>query len=108
MKSFEQHSDGRVYVRSGDALYIDTLENFIADFGEAPEAIPEGAHERMYTQGRRHAFNGPEGTVAGGDMPYDLGDRAIAQIEDLIGKAVVRATPTSTPQDEQGQQSVIA
>lgn len=94
MTSFEEHSDGRIYVRTDAATYIDTVENFTADNGAAPDALPDGVVERVYVPGRRHALGDGDGnTVAGGDRVWAFGDNAIAAIATLIAAQTARNAP---------------
>lgn len=91
MKSFEQHPDGRVYIRAGDKLYLDTRENFEVDYGDKLAPLPDGVIERHYVQGVRHALNGEDGsTVAGGERVFALGDFLIEHIDDLLVKQTAR------------------
>lgn len=80
MAEFHQHPDDWVYVRAPGAIYMDRPENFAADFGVALPPLPAGADERIYTQGRRHALMGDGNIVAGGEMPWPLGDQVIAAV----------------------------
>ena len=76
----QQHPDGFVRVRTPLGTYIDTPENFVADFGETLPAMPQGADDHIYTQGRRHAFMGDGNIIAGGPMPWPDGDRIIGKV----------------------------
>src|SRR5215204_1459087 len=81
MGEFHQHPDGNIFVR-GDAgiYYTDTPENFTADFGVEPPVLPDGADDHVYTQGRRHAFMGGGNIIAGGPVPWPVGDQVIAAL----------------------------
>jgi hypothetical protein len=76
-----QHPDGFVCVRTQLGTYIDTPENFVADFGATLPAMPQGADDHIYTQGRRHAFMGDGNIIAGGPMPWPDGDRIIDEVK---------------------------
>ena len=80
MAELHQHPDNWVYVRTPDAIYMDRPEKFEADFGVTLPPLPDGADERIYTQGRRHAIMGDGNIIAGGDMPWALGDTIIASV----------------------------
>jgi hypothetical protein len=80
MAEFHQHPDNWIYVRTPGGVYMDLLENFVLDFGVDLPPLPDGAGERIYTQGRRHALMGDGNVVAGGDMPWPLGDAIIADV----------------------------
>lgn len=99
MIAFEEHSDGRVYVRSGEQVYIDSWENFETDSGIIMDELPEGVRERIYVPGKRHALNGEEGTIGGGDLPYQIGDEAIASIDQLLAAQTER-NAAAVPDEE--------
>jgi hypothetical protein len=80
MAEFHQHPDNWVYVRTAGGIYADRPDNFVADFGVELPPLPDGANERIYTQQRRHALMGDGNVVAGGDLPWPLGDAIIARI----------------------------
>lgn len=84
MKQVHQHPDGMVFVRTDDAMYGDTSDNFAVDFGFLLPELPEGMNERIYDQGRRHIFAGQTdaGVVTLADvMPWPLGDMTILNVE---------------------------
>lgn len=81
MGAFHQHPDGIIYVRGVQATYSDTLANFIADFNIVPPALPAGADDHIYMQGRRHAYMGAGNIIAGGAMPWLQGDAIIAALD---------------------------
>lgn len=101
MISFEEHSDGRIYVRNEEKMYCDTWENFEADFDIVMEELPPGVRERIYVPGKRHALNGEEGTMGGGPLPYSTGDAAIASIEDGLAAQTARNPPETPPSEEE-------
>jgi len=82
-----QHPEGNIVVRSGNLYYAEPPEQFAKDLpGVAiPEMIP-GAEERVYTQGRRHAFMSNGNVIGGGPMPWPEGDFVISKIEELVAK----------------------
>ena len=98
-EQFNQQVDGTVWVRSGGRHYSETLENFTADFGEAPPPLPDGALDRVYDPGRRHALHGAEGVLHGGELPWGFGDRAIAAIDGLLAAKAARETVVPTERD---------
>jgi hypothetical protein len=77
MKSVHQHPDGMVFVRVDGEVYADTKENFERDFSVTFPPLPEGAIERIYDQGRRHAIQAEGDVIGGGEMPWKLGDQVI-------------------------------
>src|SRR4051794_17777583 len=85
-----QHPDGLVCVRTALGTYIDTPENFAVDFGATLPAMPEGADDHIYTQGKRHAFMGDGNIVAGGPMPWPDGDRIIAEVGAGLARQAAR------------------
>lgn len=104
MISFELHSDGTVHIRGAlGEHYADSVANFeldmieialIDDLGE----LPEGATERIYVQNVRHAINGDDGTIAGGPVPWQFGDAAIAAVAALlVAQTARRAIPPTPP-----------
>lgn len=76
-----QHPDGWIIVReNGVNRYLDTLENFQDDFGLAMPELPEGADERIYEEGKRHAIHNRDGLVAGGERLWQFGETVIANL----------------------------
>lgn len=90
MAEFHRHPDGLVYVRGASAEYVDTPEHFQVDFGVTLAALPAGANEQVYSQGRRHAFMKDGSVVDGGSMPWSAGDAIIAGLAAGIAAQVVR------------------
>lgn len=86
---FQEHPDGLVYVRTDALTYMDTRENFEADFGWTLEQLPEGITERIYIPGKRHTLQG-EDKLEGGVMPYTLGDSVIAAVEQGLAAQAAR------------------
>lgn len=84
MREIHQHPDGLIYVRADDATYVDSGANFALDFGVSLSALPDGADDHIYTQGKRHAFMGDGNVIEGGPMPWEQGDRIIEN----VGKAL--------------------
>jgi len=100
-----QHPDGFVCVRTPLGTYIDTPENFVADFGATLPAMPQGADDHIYTQGKRHAFMGDGNIIAGGPMPWDVGDTIIANVTAGLANQAARrqaATVIATALNVQG------
>jgi hypothetical protein len=85
-----QHPDRHVIVRAGGRVYIDTPENFALDFAIALPPLPAGANEQIYTQGKRNAFMGDGNVIDGGPMPWDEGDRIIANVSAGLAKQAAR------------------
>lgn len=55
MPQYHRHPDNLIFIRTDDATYCDTLENFAADYGELP-ALPDGFNEEFYEPGIRHFY----------------------------------------------------
>jgi hypothetical protein len=92
VSEFHQHPEGgMIYVRTDGGTYVDTQINFEADFGRQLPALPAGAIERIYTQGVRHVMQSKTDVIAGGPMPWDLGDAALAAIGGLLARQASRA-----------------
>lgn len=86
----QQTPDGLVFVRDGTKVYGDTTANFNADFGETAPALPAGANDRVYEVGVRHPIMGGGDIIAGGPIPWDVGDRWIANIDAGIAAQAAR------------------
>jgi hypothetical protein len=78
MNEVHQHPDGNVVVRTAAGIYNDTLKNFASDYGEALPDLPAGAIERLYRPGVLHMIGDGNNIIAGGAMPWPLGDAIIA------------------------------
>lgn len=105
--SFEEHADGRIYVRTPGLTYCDTRANFEADFGQPPPALELPIVQRIYVPGVRHALGGAEGVLAGGEMPWAFGDAAIAAVDDIVEAQNLRNAPLP-PSPEQLQDAARA
>lgn len=90
---FHQHPEGTIYIRTERGIYSDTPENFELDFGQPLPPLPEGAIERIYVPGIRHPISDGTNVVAGGEMPWDYGDQAIAAIDALLTAQTKRTPP---------------
>lgn len=94
----QQTPDGLVIVRVGSQVYTDTASNAGLDFGSGLPDLPTGAHDRVYEQGVRHACTDGITIVAGGDMPWAIGDTYIAGITAaLAAQAARQPTPPPNP-----------
>jgi hypothetical protein len=87
------HPDGYILVRAGELSYADTLANLNDDFNVDFPALPAGAIERIYDQGKRHTFMGEEGVTGGGQMPWPFGDNLILNIQAGIDAKEIRLPP---------------
>lgn len=103
MKMVQQTPDGLVVVRSDDLVYIDTPDNFTLDFGEAPPAMPIGAIDHVYEQGKRNAYTDGETIVAGGPIPWAAGDRYIASVQGALDNRVARLAAVPVPDPPPGR-----
>jgi hypothetical protein len=90
VKQVHEHPDNFINVRVDALTYSDSRENFETDFGVQLPPLPEGAFERIYDQGRRHAFQGDNGLVCGGEMPWPLGDQLIDSVEAGLSSQAIR------------------
>ena len=88
MCEVHQHPDGLVYIRLGrdDVHYVDTPINLSIDSGVTLPELPLWAIERIYTQNKRHTIHGENGLIEGGPMTWDLGDKLIEMLPDLLLK----------------------
>lgn len=91
MGEFHQHPDGLVYVRTANGTYMDTRDNFVADFGVELHPLPDGADDHIYTQSKRHAFMGGGNVIDGGPMPWPEGDAIIAAVAIGLAAQAARA-----------------
>jgi len=88
---FHQHSEGWVAVRTDNASYNDTHENFVTDFGQPLPELVAGAVEQIYTRGKRHCQQSVDSVIWGGPVTgYEYGDAAIAALPQLIAKKEIR------------------
>jgi hypothetical protein len=94
MGEFHQAPSGLVYVRGDADTYSDSRENFVADFGLDPPALPPGADEHVYTQGKRHAFMGGDTIIEGGPVPWPFGDQIIAALSAGLTAQAARRPPS--------------
>lgn len=90
MAQFQVHPDGYVFVRAKAGTYSESLDGFAIDFGAAVPPMPTGGICRVYDQGIRHAISDGNSVIAGGDMPWAFGDRAIAGIENILAAQAAR------------------
>jgi hypothetical protein len=74
MSMVQQNADGLVFVRTPNGTYMDTIANFQLDFNDTVPALPQGANDRVYDQGIRHAISNGLTIIAGGHMPWTQGD----------------------------------
>lgn len=89
-----QHPDGFVYVRrDGKTLYGDTTENFLDDFKIDLPALPDGADERIYEPGRRHAIQNGDTIVEGGPLQWLVGDTITANLNKGVAAFKARQAP---------------
>jgi hypothetical protein len=96
-----QHPTDDIFVRSDSGIYKDTPEDFTADcltvgITESLPTLPEGAIERIYVQGVRHAVMSSETIIEGGPMPWPLGDTIIAALPELLAAQADRQPPVQT------------
>jgi len=69
----------------------------LADFGATLPAMPEGADDHIYTQGKRHAFMGDGNIIEGGPMPWPDGDRIIGAIQLGLAAQAARRQANAAP-----------
>lgn len=81
-----------------ELVYGDTVANFVLDFKQPYEGLPDGVDERIYRQGAFHALNRRNvGTVGGGPMPWFYGDQAIVALPHLLRAQQDRQPPPPDP-----------
>lgn len=97
MNTVHHHPDGLIYVRVGKDFYSDTPANFVLDFGLSLPSLPSGAIERIYDQGRRHCIAEEGNVIAGGEMPWPLGDSVIANFAAAKAAQHARRNPPPPP-----------
>jgi len=101
MNEVHQHPDGLFFIRTSVGTYADTVANAQLDFGETIPALPQGADDRIYRKGVRHAImSTQEGLIGGGPMPWDIGERMIANIQRGLDAKNLREHPPLTPQQQ--------
>ena len=96
MQSFQHHPDGWIIIRDKDKVYLDTVENFIADLGE--DYIFLGT-ERLYQPGVRHFIDGNQPQA----LQWAEGDAHIAAIDQLLIAKDARENPPPTAEEQEAQ-----
>jgi hypothetical protein len=86
---FHHHPDGLIIIRSGDKVYIDTVENFMADLGEDYPGLPDGYIGRYYEPGKSHYFT-TGNTAYPQPLEWSEGNRYIENIDNLISAKELR------------------
>jgi hypothetical protein len=94
MKMFYQRAD-IVQVLDETERYIETPDNFRADYGKDLPTLPEGAIDRMYVPGQKHALHDAVGDIMPNDpqacpREYPEGDAIIASIYTLQRARIAR------------------
>jgi hypothetical protein len=89
------HPDQKIIIRdsNGNVIYIDTVDNFILDYGSDPELLPNSRwNERLYIPDvmDRLADNFTQETS---NQSWPDGDAILAAIEDIFAAKEVRNTP---------------
>jgi hypothetical protein len=92
-----QSPDGTVAVFNGQKRYVDTLDNFQADFAVTLPALPSGGTNRIYEQNRRHPIILAGNVVDGGPMPWTMGDQIIANIDAGLAAQAARQPSNIAP-----------
>lgn len=72
-----------ITVATDDAIYADTVDNFIRDHRKPLEAAHEGL-TRQYEQGVRHCFTDGKNIRAGGPREWKEGDTLLDGIKKLV------------------------
>jgi hypothetical protein len=67
-----------------ETTYLDTVENFNADYDAAIPALPDGITLRLYERGVRHPLIANNNVMDGGPLPWPEGDAIIDGIDDLL------------------------
>jgi hypothetical protein len=99
MSEFIRNPEGNVVIRSTAGVYFDTQANFELDYGAELEPLPAGADQMIYRQGVSHAYiDGADGNlIAGGPVPWALGDDIIASVPRLLQAQHDRQPPPPPP-----------
>jgi hypothetical protein len=96
MDRVHQHEDTMI-VEGPGGLYRDTPDNCALDFGVSLQAIAlpntPGLDERLYQPGIRHAIIANDNVVAGGPMPWPLGDQMIGDVMNALAAQAARKPP---------------
>jgi hypothetical protein len=95
--------EGMIWVRTDDGTYFGTRGDFEFEFGENLEKLPEGALERIYEPGKRHAIQNSDSIVAGGEREWSFGDRAIAAFVKLKAAQQAREKRQQEEADARGR-----
>lgn len=91
MPNFHQHPDGLIFVRGDEETYVDTVENFIADFGQPLPELPPGLNERYYEPGIRHfCTNGLDAFPQEG-LSWPYGNLALSSLPALLAVQQARS-----------------
>lgn len=97
MPNFHQHPDGLIFVRGEtEEFYIDTPENFEADYGFPLPALPEGMTERFYEPGIRHFFSNNSDSFPAPELVWGWGDTVITSLRSLLVVQQARKENPST------------
>lgn len=87
MSEFHQHPDNLIFVRTDEGIYLDSLYNFLLDYGGEFPVLPPG-NERYYIPGKAHFINGNPAP-----LEWAHGDAVILAYADLIDAQNQRNTP---------------
>jgi hypothetical protein len=109
VQEIHHHPDGRIWVRTKKGTYWDTRENFNRDWrgGESFPDLPARANERIYRQGIVHCLKDEENVLEGGPLPWPLGDKIIAAVDDLIANQKLRVPAIIADITKQAEQRAI-
>lgn len=95
MTQYHRHPDNLIFIRTPNATYSDTVENFEADYGQVP-GLPEGFNEEFYEPGVRHFYaNGNEAQPL--PLEWGEGDLIIAALPALLDIQARRVTMGENP-----------
>jgi hypothetical protein len=102
----QQNADGMIFVRTPGGTYMDTIANFQLDFNDTVSPLPQGANDRVYDQGVRHAISNNFTIIAAGHMPWPQGDAWIANISAGLSAQAARIAAKPKPPIPGGQNAL--
>lgn len=96
MSQYHHHPDGLIFIRTSEAIYVDTLANFELDFGASAPGLPEGFNEQFYEPGVRH-FYANHNEALPLSLEWIDGDMIISSLPALLDIQARRVTMGENP-----------
>jgi hypothetical protein len=94
--NFQHHPDGFIIIRKlAEEIYIDTIANFEADYGQSYPGLPDGYIGRYYEPGVNHYLHTSDIAVPQ-DLTWAEGDRYIEAYDSLIAAKTARKAAAIT------------